>query len=75
MKACEKATYLKEKSNFSKLSIREWISMKFHFLMCTPCKKYGRDSEKINHVIRKCQHHKPYPEDRKVQLKKKIQSN
>ena len=72
MKACEKATYLKEKSNLTKLSFGEWFLMKFHFFLCPPCKKYGHDSDHLNEALKKCQSEKKYPEPKKAELKEKL---
>lgn len=72
MKACEKATYLKEKSNHTKLSYWERFSMKFHFIMCPPCKKYGHDSSKMDSAIKNCREDKVYPEKHKEEIKEKI---
>lgn len=72
MKACEKATYLKEKSTMSKLTFWEKFSMRFHFFMCPPCKKYGHDSLKMNETLKNCKEDKKYPEDKKSELKNKL---
>jgi hypothetical protein len=72
MKACEKATYLKEKSTMSKLTLWEKFVMNFHFFMCPPCKKYGHDSEKMNATFKKCRQDKKFPEASKKELKDKL---
>ncbi len=75
MKACEKATYLKEKSNHTQLSFWEKLTMRFHFFMCPPCKKYGHDSSSMNKAIRNCRQDKVYAEEHKIEIKEKVRNS
>ena len=72
MKACEKATFLKEKATISKLTLLEKISMRLHFIMCKPCKKYADDSDQINTFLKNHPQDKEYPEEYKQEIKEKV---
>ncbi|MEO8861782.1 MAG: hypothetical protein ABI358_10190 [Ginsengibacter sp.] len=53
---CEKATFLIEKQQASKLSFIETLFLKIHLAGCSVCKIYKRQSEIINQVANKLFH-------------------
>ena len=75
MKACEKATYLKEKSNLAKLSFWERFKMKLHLMMCSDCSKYSKDSDTLNRVFKNCGEDQKFSDEKKSELKRKLQNN
>jgi hypothetical protein len=49
--SCLKITELVEKSRLSKLTIKEAVSLKTHFLMCPNCKNYKKLSDQMEKFI------------------------
>jgi len=49
---CKHATFLIEKKLIQPLSLRERIFLKLHLVGCDVCKRYQRQSGKINEMIR-----------------------
>lgn len=49
---CEKATYLVEKREIDKLTVKEKINLKLHSAICGLCKHYESDSKHINNLLK-----------------------
>lgn len=52
MEKCKKATFLIEKSQFTSLSLWEFISLKRHLFNCALCTLYSKQTLVINAMIR-----------------------
>ena len=52
MKHCAKATMKLEQAKFTKLSVGERISLSFHLAMCDACRKYKKDSEALERILK-----------------------
>jgi len=50
--SCEKTSFLVEKSELSKLSLKEKLSMRIHLLWCGLCKKYRSDSKMLGKILK-----------------------
>ncbi|SDE20651.1 hypothetical protein SAMN05216464_104344 [Mucilaginibacter pineti] len=53
---CKQATFLIEKKQIKKLSFREVIFLKIHFIQCTVCKLYEKQSIAIGRLVRQLFH-------------------
>lgn len=53
---CKQATFLIEKKQIKKLSIREVIFLKIHFIQCSVCKLYEKQSQVIGRMVRQLFH-------------------
>lgn len=72
---CEKATYLVEKRQLSKLSFREKFGLKFHNLICRLCRHYESDSNILGKLLRSSGKRKPsrcLSEEEKARLKSSL---
>ncbi|TSD65059.1 hypothetical protein FFF34_012015 [Inquilinus sp. KBS0705] len=49
---CKQATFLIEKRMLGRITFRERIELHIHLLGCNVCKLYGRQSQKINQMIK-----------------------
>ncbi len=48
---CEKATFLIEKKLISRITFREEIELRIHFMSCSVCKLYQKQAGKINDMV------------------------
>jgi transcription initiation factor IIE alpha subunit len=73
---CKKATYLIEKQQLAKITLREQMELKIHLAGCSICVTFMQQSAVINQMARKIFHpHKDdlrLQDDFKVQLQKRI---
>jgi len=75
--SCQKASYIIEKREVSKLSLWEKFSLKFHLMICALCRKYESDSKilaKILKALHKHEGHAHLSASEKEELKKKLAS-
>ena len=49
---CNKATYLIEKRQLSKITLREAVELRIHFLGCYFCRLYDKQSKVINSMVK-----------------------
>ncbi|ETZ24089.1 hypothetical protein [Pedobacter sp. V48] len=49
---CRKATYLIEKQQIGRITLREKLELKIHLAGCSICKTFQRQSIVINHLVR-----------------------
>lgn len=61
---CEKATFLIEKQQVSKLSFIEILFLKIHLAACSVCRIYKRQSVIINQLAHKLFHTSAYPQSK-----------
>ena len=52
MKHCAKATLKLEQAKFTKLTFGERISLSFHLALCDACRKYKKDSEALDRIMK-----------------------
>lgn len=50
--SCQKASYIIEKREVSKISLREKISLKFHLMICALCRRYESDSKILGRILK-----------------------
>jgi len=48
---CEKATFLIEKKLIGRITFREEIELRIHFMSCSVCKLYQKQAGKINEMV------------------------
>lgn len=74
--SCQKASYIIEKRNVSKITRLEKFQLKFHLAICKLCKKYENDSRIVGKILRALdkQTHKLSPAQ-KEEIKAKLQSS
>lgn len=48
---CRKATYLIEKQQIGRITLREKLELKIHLAGCSICKTFQRQSIVINHLV------------------------
>ena len=74
--SCQKASYIIEKRNVSKLSLIEKFQLKFHLAFCKLCQRYENDSRIIGKILRALenQNHK-LSATQKEEIKTKLQSS
>lgn len=53
MNLCEKLTYNFEKSQFTRIPIRDRVKMRTHLAMCNKCRNYITDSKMLDHLLQK----------------------
>ena len=73
--SCQKTSYILEKEQVSKISLWEKISMKFHLMICSLCRKYKSDSKILGRILKGLHHHETehhLSEKEKLELKKKL---
>ncbi|WP_316834351.1 hypothetical protein [Pedobacter nutrimenti] len=49
---CRKATYLIEKQQIGRITLREKMELKIHLTGCSICKTFQRQSILINHMVK-----------------------
>lgn len=49
---CKKATFLIEKKQEKRLSVSEYLQLRYHLTGCSVCRLYRQQSEMINRVLR-----------------------
>lgn len=52
MKHCAKATLKLEQAKFTKLTLGERMSLSFHLALCDACRKYKKDSEALDRILK-----------------------
>jgi len=52
-KNCQRATFLIEKRQYSRLSIREWFFLRYHLSSCALCTLFSKQTLVINTLIQK----------------------
>ncbi|WPU99946.1 hypothetical protein SNE26_28460 [Mucilaginibacter sp. cycad4] len=62
---CKKATYLMEKQDIGKITLREKLELKIHLAGCRVCRVYQQQSTAINRMI-KSMFHQPIAENIKL---------
>lgn len=62
---CKKATYLMEKQDIGKITLREKLELKIHLAGCQVCRVYQQQSAAINRII-KNMFHQPNAENIKL---------
>ncbi len=62
---CKKATYLMEKQDIGKITLREKLELKIHLAGCQVCRVYQQQSAAINRII-KIMFHEPVAENIKL---------
>ncbi len=74
---CRKATYLIEKKQLTKITVRERLELKIHLAGCSVCKTFERQSIIINRMVKevlgKGNIEFSLEEDYKVRLQEKIE--
>jgi len=50
---CQKATFLIEKKQSDKITLKEQLELKYHLVGCTVCRLFEQQSELINSVVKK----------------------
>lgn len=76
--SCQKASYIIEKREVSKISLWEKIGLKFHLMICSLCRKYESDSRILGKILKslhKHEHPAHLTEDQKEELKRKLASS
>jgi hypothetical protein len=79
--SCEKTSFLIEKSELSKLSLKEKLSMRIHLLWCSLCKKYKSDSKVLGKILKALHKHEDghthvhLSSSEKEELKRKLASS
>ena len=48
---CQKATYLADKKMNGRISVKEQFELNIHLIRCDMCKRYIKQSKKINEMI------------------------
>jgi len=73
---CKKATYLIEKQQFARITLREQMELKIHLAGCSICVTFMQQSAVINQMARKMFHpgkaDLKLEEDFKTKLQKRI---
>ena len=49
---CKKATYLIDKREMGRITLREHIELRIHLVGCSFCRLYGRQTKAINEMVR-----------------------
>lgn len=55
--SCQKASYIIEKRELTKLSLWEKISLKFHLMICSLCRRYESDSKVLGKILKSLHNH------------------
>lgn len=53
---CRKATFLIEKRQGSRLSLREWLELRIHLAGCSVCRIFEQQSRRINGMLKELFH-------------------
>jgi hypothetical protein len=53
MNLCEKLTHDFEKSQFTRIPIRDRVKMRTHLAMCRKCRNYIADSKVLDQLLKK----------------------
>jgi len=48
---CKKATFLIDKKEMGRISLREHIELRIHLIGCSFCRIYGKQSRAINNMV------------------------
>lgn len=59
---CRKATFLIEKKQIGKITLREQLELKIHLAGCSVCKTFERQSIMINRMVQQLIHAAHQPE-------------
>lgn len=60
MKSCQEITELMEKRAFKKLSLMERMELRMHRFICKHCKRFFKDSAKIDTLLNRTFRSKKY---------------
>lgn len=50
---CRKATFLIEKKNYSRISVKEELELKYHLMGCSVCRIFQQQSMLISRMVKK----------------------
>lgn len=81
VKKCEQITLDIEKGKFQKPSVKDRLELKMHLAMCSKCRRYARDSKKLDLWLKRrmelanANKDVHFTEEEKNELKEKISNH